>query len=241
MPSKRTLQNPRQHHDAFMYKCNNKMSLAKTVYNVMDDIFFEIPLDQVCLPGLHSTLGIYFKIFNDIIERYCAELDNKINNDNCYHEIKKIKNDVTELLAKRELVQNEIDWHLVKHNDVDVSDYKSLLEDVENEVSEKEKLLMDMDHSSTDDNGPCVDSVDGTLKEIGVVRQAYYSNSITGNHCHILLKEMNIIKLCDSTHIIVLSQVGEAALYQDSLIKFEKIKMLLTLYSKCDAIFNVAR
>ena len=242
MPSKRTLQNLQQHHDAFMYKCNNKLSLAKTVYNVMDDIFFEIPLDQVCLPGLHITLGIYFKIFNDIIERYCAELDNKINNDNCYHEIKKIKNDVTELLARRELVQNEIDWHLVKHNDVDVSDYKSLLEDVEKEISEKEKLLMDMDYrSSTDDNGPCVDSLDGTLKEIGVVRQAYYSNSITGNHCHILLKEMNIIKLCDSIPIIVLSQVGETALYRDSLIKFEKIKMLLTLYSKCDAIFNVAR
>ena len=97
-------------------------------------------------------------------------------------------------MARKELVQKEIDWHLVLHNEVDASDYKSLLEDVEKEVSDKEKLLVDMDHrSSTDDNGPCVDSLDETLKEIGVVRQAYYSNSI--NYCHILLKEMNINNL----------------------------------------------
>ena len=67
MPSKRTLQNLQQHHDAFMYKCNNKLSLAKTVYNVMDDIFFEIPSDQVCLPGLHIRLGIYLKLFMTLL------------------------------------------------------------------------------------------------------------------------------------------------------------------------------
>ena len=32
---------------------------AKNAYNVIDDIFFNIPLDHVCIPGLHVTLGIY--------------------------------------------------------------------------------------------------------------------------------------------------------------------------------------
>ena len=44
---------------------------AKQCYNVIDGLFFDIPLNQVRLPGLHMTLGIIMKIFRDIIERFC--------------------------------------------------------------------------------------------------------------------------------------------------------------------------
>ena len=43
--------------------------------------------------------------------------------------------------------------------------------------------------------GPCVASIDDTLKEIGVQRQAYHSNSFVGNDCQTLLKDGNIEKL----------------------------------------------
>ena len=51
--------------------------------------------------------------------------------------------------------------------------------------------------------GPCVASIDDTLREIGVQRQAYHSNSFVGNDCHNLLKDDNIEKLCFSLVVIV--------------------------------------
>ena len=32
---------------------------AKYANNVIHDVFFDIPLNQVSLPGLHITLGVY--------------------------------------------------------------------------------------------------------------------------------------------------------------------------------------
>ena len=57
--------------------------------------------------------------------------------------------------------------------------------------------------SYDDMSGPCVKSLDKTLAEIGVERQAYYSNTFTGNHCHVMLKDVNICKLCDSIPLLL--------------------------------------
>ena len=107
MPNKRSLENLKTRHSEFIHKCNSKLSLAKTVFNVMDNIFFEIPLYQVCLPGLHITMGIFLKIFADIIERYCAELDHLIN---CYYKVNKIRSDLLELEERHDLIKNEIQY-----------------------------------------------------------------------------------------------------------------------------------
>ena len=36
--------------------------------------------------------------------------------------------------------------------------------------------------------GPCASSIDETLCNLGVERQAYYGRSFIGNHCHKMLK-----------------------------------------------------
>ena len=200
MPCKRTLDSLKLHYTEFVEKCDRKLSLAKTVFNMMDNIFFEIPLDRVCLPGLHITMGIFLKIFNQIIEHSCADLDHSINHDNCFYKKCKLKNELTDLEERRELIQNEINWYEVLHDNNDlVNEYQLHLDQVEGEVVEKENLL-EMEKgiaAAGDDLGPCVKSLDKTLAAIGVERQAYYSNTITGNHCHVLLKPENIDKLCD--------------------------------------------
>ena len=48
MPNERTLFNLKMHYTQFINKCERRLGLAKTVFNVMDSIFFEIPLTQVC-------------------------------------------------------------------------------------------------------------------------------------------------------------------------------------------------
>ena len=41
----------------------DNLKYAKNVFNVINEVFFDIPLEQVCLPGLHITLGVYLKLF----------------------------------------------------------------------------------------------------------------------------------------------------------------------------------
>ena len=76
---KRTLENLNEHYIQF---CNKgmKKGLAKTVYNVIDIPFVNIPIDQVCIPGLHLTLDIYLKMFN-MFEAFCLDVDMKIGVD----------------------------------------------------------------------------------------------------------------------------------------------------------------
>ena len=158
------------------------LSLAKTVFNVVDSIFFEIPLTQVCLPGLHITLGIFLKIYSGVIECYCAEIDHKINEDNSYHKLKKLQNELAELEERRELLQGEINWYVVLHTDnaAIVTDYQNHLDDVEKTITEKDILMQEKQRGASYDDmsGPCVKSLDKILAEIGVERQAYYSNTL---------------------------------------------------------------
>ncbi|MCF6335652.1 MAG: hypothetical protein L3J12_07915, partial [Spirochaetales bacterium] len=42
-----------------MLEIRNKLLLC---HNVIEKVFFEIPLEQTCLPGLHMTLGIFMKM-----------------------------------------------------------------------------------------------------------------------------------------------------------------------------------
>ena len=58
--------------------------------------------------------------------------------------------------------------------------------------------------------GPCTKSLDTIFKEIGVEWQAYYGNTINDNHCHLLLKDNNIVILCE---------IGEGVKYRNSLVE----------------------
>ena len=41
-------------------------------------------------------------------------------------------------------------------------------------------------------DGPCVQKLDSTLKQIGVERQAYFGGTFVGNHVHKALKVRNL-------------------------------------------------
>ena len=47
---------------AFIDEHGSNLSKAKLVNNVISNSFFDIPLENVCIPGLHITLGVYMKL-----------------------------------------------------------------------------------------------------------------------------------------------------------------------------------
>eukprot|EP00731_Ephydatia_muelleri_P005220 Em0002g1396a len=51
-----------------------KRKKVKNYMNCVTEPIFDIPIDQVCLPGLHITQGIFVKIF-DLLEDACHQLD----------------------------------------------------------------------------------------------------------------------------------------------------------------------
>ena len=90
------------------------------------------------------------------------------------------------------------------------------------------------------DIGPCHKSIDVTLKEIGIDRQAYYGGTIIGNYCHKLLQDKNIDTLCKSITLLDLKEVGEGDIYVNSVNYCEKYNTLLKMYAKCHFTFNSA-
>ena len=73
---KRTLQLMKDDYKLFLSD-GKILKRAKFFNNVIDDVFFDIPLTQVCCPGLHITLGIVLKIFN-MMETYAFSRDVEI-------------------------------------------------------------------------------------------------------------------------------------------------------------------
>ena len=75
---------------------------------MIDIPFFNIPIDQVCIPGLHLTLGIFLKMFN-MFEAFCFDVDMKIGVDvEQRKEIKSLQDELDDLCERREFLQGEL-------------------------------------------------------------------------------------------------------------------------------------
>ena len=74
----RTLEHFKENFRKFETDYGIDLKHAMQYYNAIDVLFFDIPLNEVCLPGLHITLGICMKMFRDIIERFCETMDTVI-------------------------------------------------------------------------------------------------------------------------------------------------------------------
>ena len=116
-----------------------------------------------------------------------------------------------------------------------------LLKEIDDEIIVTDKQLQDLlttELKVTNESGSCLLSIDETLKEIGVERQAYYGGTIIGNHCHLILQQKNVDKLCNSIPPIVCREVGYGDIYDCAVDQCSKFNVLFKLYSNCDNIFN---
>ena len=234
--------------------------MPKSVYNVIDEPFFQIPLDQVCIPGLHITLGVYLKMFK-MFDACCLDIDieiaaiyarnSTVPDDDFGQYVYKMKelhclqNEVEELEGRRELLQGELNWFTVSHDCPGLDAYLDAIKLIDLEIIEKNNTISDIEQKMSESSanvGPCVQSLDSTLKSIGVQRQAYHSNSFVENDCHILLKDKNNEKLCYSIyHLLTELNLNDDEFILQSKIKCEKFELFFKKYGACHLLFNAAR
>ena len=127
-----------------------------------------------------------------------------------------------------------MNWFAISQADYfDEEFYVGTLKEVDEELLSYNKQLavLKKENKLHDDVGPCQTSIDKTLKELGVDRQAYFGGSIIDNHCDKMLKDDNIDILCSSMPVIVESNIHNVAdLYQNALICCEKFSILFKKY-----------
>ena len=129
----RTLDTLKENRLTFVNKYNSNLKHAKDVFNVIDKPFFNIELDQVCVPGLHITLGVYLKLFN-YFELFCKDVDMQIayalaekdvasgdDNFNLFinaiKAILELENKVLETEERHKLIVEELNWFAVSQSD----------------------------------------------------------------------------------------------------------------------------
>ena len=133
MYSPRTLETLKENLNLFQVTFNHDLKQAKNAYDVIDDIFFNIPLDHVCLPGLHVTLGVYLKLLHEF-ESFCKDMDLQIAYvlalDNEEHEnihfnkfvetpkeIRYMERSIPELEERRNVIIEELNWFAILQAD----------------------------------------------------------------------------------------------------------------------------
>ena len=61
---RRSLETLKRDYIKFIEKYGGNIKNAKLCNNVIAEPLFSLPLDHVCLPDLHITLGVFLKMFS---------------------------------------------------------------------------------------------------------------------------------------------------------------------------------
>uniref|UniRef100_A0A7M5XJ63 Uncharacterized protein n=1 Tax=Clytia hemisphaerica TaxID=252671 RepID=A0A7M5XJ63_9CNID len=131
--------------------------------------------------------------------------------------------------------QKDIDKLVKKQVDEEDKEEKNQEEDNENELEYEQQ------ETTSIKKGPCTLELDKLLQKLHICRQAYHGKSFIGNHVHKMLKEKNIVKLCNTTPIIVCNNgFAGTEVHDDSLKLNKSFKTLFGLYSKCHHAINRA-
>ena len=99
----------------------------------------------------------------------------------------KIQQELEQLHQQQKDLEDQINWAVIQNDDI--TQHISSLDIIKEEIERKQSEIEDISSNKIDiENGPCVLSLDATLKELGVERQAYHGKSFIGNHCHKMLR-----------------------------------------------------
>ncbi|XP_064402593.1 uncharacterized protein LOC135348339 isoform X1 [Halichondria panicea] len=192
---------------------------VKNFNNCVREPFFKcIPLNQVCPPGLHISLGIFYRLFQ-LMEDECRALDNAVLwcEDSRERGGPSYSNFMSDSVRERAL-KDELDR--VNEEVAQLNDLVALLcvfgegeeEDdprlsaLRSEFEEKASHAKKLDAEWTKINektakgykkedGPFVKALDAALEDFNVRRQTYYGGTFVGNHVNRTLQVRNIEKL----------------------------------------------
>ncbi|XP_047127237.1 uncharacterized protein LOC124808269 isoform X1 [Hydra vulgaris] len=233
---------------------------AKNFNNVIDEPLFDIPIEQIAIPALHISLGIFLKFFK-ILEVECHLLDIKLAgflaiNDKHLEssefdkyvekqaEIHQLEYDVDDINTKILLIQDTIVVEVFrspKNTEYLQLMYSERIALLKSKRIEKEGKIPECSKFKLIEGmGPILKEIESVLQSCGVQRQAYHSCSFVGNHVHKMLKVDNIKKLCDSISQTVFNNIAdrEHPIYMEAVDIQQKFKALFHKYSKCDNEMN---
>eukprot|EP00731_Ephydatia_muelleri_P032533 Em0024g77a len=227
---------------------------VKHFYNCITEPIFNIPIEQVCPPGLHITLGIFTKLYG-LLEDECHALDLELallsyeeahsSFDTYSQELQMLRSLQSELKQAEEAyaVLQQMTTYVslvIGEKDPVTADFfvqceekKKYLGKLEAEVA-KSKAIVEKGFSIKE--GPFVKALDDALQSIGVHRQQYFGGAFVGNHVHQALKECNIQKLCRS-----LCETGKNKLPHRSTQAEHRTEILakaFSMFARCHNIYD---
>ena len=130
---------------------------------------------QVCVPGLHISLGVFKKFFDEL-ENQCFELDKKVQLQLAVDSEQLPETVVDEkILALRAAQEHRVFTGKTSqlYEEKFVCFFREKLADDQLELAALEKS-----------EGAVTKQLDVLLKEMNVERQAYHGKSFIGNHVH---------------------------------------------------------
>eukprot|EP00057_Strongylocentrotus_purpuratus_P005186 XP_003730386.1 PREDICTED: uncharacterized protein LOC100891379 isoform X1 [Strongylocentrotus purpuratus] len=222
------------------YKHSN---VAKESNNAIRPPQFNIPINQVCPPGLHFSLGIYNKHYKSM-EMACHELDLKAaslpHTLTTRLEVAACKQKHLQCIAQKEEERQDIlDQHMYLSMAYPDSQPAALLletaEDIQKEITNLKAEVKKLPDLKVGE-GPIAQSLDEVLKSISVQRQAFHGKSFVGNHVHKCLKEENIRKITNT--IVQTADEVCPALHNEALSIAHRYSECFKLYGSCDHLFN---
>ncbi|XP_057310202.1 uncharacterized protein LOC130648181 [Hydractinia symbiolongicarpus] len=233
---------------------------AKEFNKVICKRLFNVSIDQIALPALHISLGTFLKFFN-MLESECMNLDiklaastavskskNKILSFNdsiaICNKIKDCEKTAKDCEEKIGLIHEAIALNILKKPETEqhIKDiYEPRIDFLQRKMTEKtsEAEGLRKEHNLMQASGPCVEKLDEILKKLNVERQAYHGKSFVGNHVHKMLKDGNIIQICNSIPKLVYDMGHQGnEIHMESVEVCRKYKQLFSCYAKCHNLIN---
>ncbi|XP_070537321.1 uncharacterized protein [Ptychodera flava] len=88
-------------HADFLAEGQGKLKNAKEYNNAINNIIFEIPISQVCVPSLHLDLGIFLRFYN-MFEDDIAKLQKKIDPSGTLNLVQSLDKTLQRMNVKRQ-------------------------------------------------------------------------------------------------------------------------------------------
>ncbi|XP_071944865.1 uncharacterized protein [Antedon mediterranea] len=238
----------------------NRLHRAKFFNNVVANIILNIPLNQVCPPGLHISLGLYLKHFKSF-EDACQVLDNEMGFHLANYQMTEETNQhrqqfnfYVSQLQKARLHETEAD--AIQTAVASLEDYLSVFLILNEDINNLQEIIKEIEDKKGQQQyhtneamkfrnvkldkgfGPICGKIDSTLKSFGVQRQAYHGQSFVGNHVHKCCKTENINKLTDM--LLQETQLHCPALMPSANIVAKKYNLLFKKFAECHNMYNIA-
>eukprot|EP00057_Strongylocentrotus_purpuratus_P034143 XP_794084.3 PREDICTED: uncharacterized protein LOC589347 [Strongylocentrotus purpuratus] len=227
--------------------------IPKESVNVIRDPFFDIPINRVCPPGLHISLGVFLKHFNSLCQA-CHTLDLKIG-----HSLARTPTDQLEakeafkqqlkklnLQTRVKLAEEEVHDLMEQHMMVallypEAEPPTLILEMAEEKKREKAKLEKEIGKipEMLAHSGPTNVGLEEALQQLRVSRQAYHGRSFVGNHVHKCLQPENTDVITATIAKTVQSLCpNDQDLIQEAEQIATKYNTLLKLFGACHRGIN---